>query len=49
MHGLINSKDENFLGITVSIELGISPIPTIIKNYRIFHMKSIHLKIKELL
>ena len=32
MHWLINSKDDNFLGITVSIELGISPIPTIIKN-----------------
>ena len=33
-HWLINSKDENFLGIiTVTIEPDISPIPTVIKNY----------------
>ena len=26
------SKDENFLGVTVTKEPGISPIPTVIKN-----------------
>ena len=30
---LINSKEENFLGITVTIEPDISPIATVIKNY----------------
>ena len=32
------------LGITVSIELGISPIAPIVNGTRILHMKSIHIE-----
>ena len=36
MDWLINSKDEIFLGITVTIEPDISPIPTCHKELRYF-------------
>ena len=34
-NALVNDEDENFVGITVTIEPDISPIPTVIRNYDI--------------